>query len=506
MQVSAERGIPLSYNPDLHNNLFFDVTEDISLPDDKFYTVNIGNVPREQAFARGLTHLPKQLLPWPRNPDGSINYQGDWSAVNQLQDSGRTYSDVPQTNEVLAVADHGGPDQWQTFTQGGVTGTMNIRYFPTGPYTEAQAIQQGNNTGVVAHRLHVGETQEGSQYIQSGYPMWGWYNQRARQRQKERFDAIGKKSWFAHNYFTIGWPDMYYLGRNSRQFHKDAFNQPYSSWPYTLFSPGGPLNPTNLICVAVYIGHPDRKSDLLGDIWQMECIRKMGKEACIFLFAVHEWRPNNWGSLKYRPEDGPNPGTVWRQNKVPIDPGEALTYGFAGCVHGSGSAEWGAQGRVSEFTLGDDYSGKTADLWQALGSTEIQNHTHFPHYGPYHFYGYTGIGDMFAFGVRLYCKTWKFTAGGSRKFLKWRKRLAGGSWGAWKTPSNNGMDDLADAHYDEEGYVYSELKNNLLAWYYLNPRANGLKYEIEFEHPNNSAATFNTFVAGNMVKAGLINL
>lgn len=519
MEVSFVNIIPSAFNPAGHNVQYFDIADDLTLPSDKFFTVNYGAgyqaainqhvdiIPRAQAFAKGLTHIPRLILPYPHKPDGSIDYQGDWSTINGLLNAGKGYSDVPQNNGIWGRTDHGGPDNYVNFCQGYGCSFLNTRYWPTGPLNEADSIQAANNTGLPEYALHIGETEEGTEYMSQDYTMWDWFYTRLKQRYIDKYDALGIKWWIGHNYFNIGWPDMYYLqdNRMTRQAYKDAFNLPYASWPVTSFSPGRSLYQTTLISIAIYIGNPDRQSDVLGDIWQMECVRKMGKEACIFLFAVHEWRPNNYNSWTY---EGSNPGRVYRQDKVPVDAAETLTYGFVGMVHGSGVAEWGAQGKVQSFDLEQNHPAAPADLWQPQGSTDLLYNA-FPHYAAYNqpvFYGYSGVTDMLAFGVALYGKTFQQTKGGTRKFLKHRKRVPGGTWGAWITPSNTGMDELVDSQFDKRGYILSELNGTKLAVYWLNCFADGIKYEIEFEHPTNSSLTYNAFVGGNMVHAALINL
>lgn len=473
-------------NPSQGQVQYMDIAPDCVLPHGHGWIIQKGIYTLDDILEKGATNIPNGQLPW----DTSI------ADVIQMENDGLSYSDVPLNNVLLGLPRNESiPETFISNPPGqGWPYTYNPQVYPNGPLTESESIAAANQTGAVHHAMHVGESEEGWPAISSHWPMWRWFYAQVKQLKINRFTARGIAHWTCHNYFTIGTPPVWTLGGMGKAAQKTAFNRPFADWEFTQFSPGGTLVDTDMICQAVYLGAPDKESAVYASVYFMEVARKAGKKGCMFYAEVHEWRPNNHGSVPY-PD-----GIFYRQGKVPVDPSDTINYSFLGHVHGHVTIHWAAKPKVDNRFMDPNWN--YGDIFFANGSSE-------PSAMPYYqymeagrrYFGYNGMEDIFNMGVLLFAQTFAQVEGGVSRFLKFR--IDGGSW---ITPSNNQMDDLIDAFYDKRGYVYSREKDGLLAFYYVNQYGAGTQHILEVQNPHNSSIVWSGRVSANMVHVKMINL
>lgn len=495
MNITFKNPIATGFNPDLQNIQFWDIASNTTLPPGKFFVMGKGNVlTYQQMFDKGATHISRLEMPW-----------SDLNAVIAMNYAGKGYTDVPRNREIWEQTAAPGVDEntYTLWSQGGVSQYMSNAWWPNGPYSEEQARAKGRSVGLASYAFHVGEATENTEWAIADWPMWGYFYNEYVPRVRNNFEPRGIPWRVAHDYLVIGLPDQYYLGRLSKAAQKAAFNAPYSAWPFTQYSPGGTLNETTAIMVTVYPGEPWADSKVVSVFYQMECYRKMGKSPGIVASNKHEWRPNNFAAIKF------TDGKVYRSDKVDCDPAACITYGCGAFIHGDNFILWGGRKKVSDITKLDlpySFSG-TSDYWLPDGSSNYQLNA-FPRYtlSGTGTTGFAGVEDMFAFGMKMYSETFALTEGGTRAFLKYRIRTVGGTWSDFIEVSNVGMDDMSDAWHESRGYVFSQMKDNMLSVYWLWEKADGIKREIEFIHPTNPSISYNAFVAGNCMHAQTINL
>jgi len=457
--------IPVKYNPSIQNNQWADIAPDMKLPTGHIWIAAPDAWGIEKVIAKGVTHIPHHLLPW-----------SDGAKVVRLKESGITYNNVPRTETFMHLTPKG-EDKW-------VDG-YNLKYWPTGPLNREQAIQKANEADI-SDAIWIGETMEGESFMPAEQPMWGHFYKRLKERYAEKWGARNIPFFIGHNYFMF-WPGEMSLGQgNSREHYKALLRLPADKLPKTNFSPGGSLSSTTLIPEAVYIGPPDiQQSQVYQSIFRMQLVKNMGYDAGIFLFGVHEWRPNNLYQYDY-PD-----GKFFVPNKLPLDPNVIIANGFIAQIYGKLYVEWGASGKAKAKTFED----WTQGFWFPNGANSPQpGFPHFKKAGDDSYFGYTGSSDFSYFSQKLYNDTFGQVTGGIRKYLKFRI-----DEGKWINPSQATAEEIIDAYYDQRGFILSETKNGRTAWFYLNSFADNLPHALEVELPN--GALTKVTVAGNGIHA-----
>lgn len=459
--------VPQTYTPATQLTAWADKAPDMSLPKGHFWVAPKGEWTIPFMFKKGVTHISNFQLPWNNIPE-----------VERLKRSGVTYNDVPRIEAFMDLK----PNANDRVVNG-----YNLKYWPNGPLSEKEAIEKANRTDI-GHALWIGETMEGVSYMPPGEAMWKHFYARLRERYQADFGARKIPYLIAHNYFMF-WPDEFKLGKNAREREekKRMFKIPVADYPKTDFRPGGTLSFTNLIMESIYLNAPDDQvGTLFGSLYRMELFRRMGYNAGVFLFGVHEWKPNNLYQYVY-PD-----GEYYFYDKLPLEPNLIISYAFLSQIYGNIYVEWGGSGKQSSRNW-DDGKG----LWHPDGA--ILPQPGFPHVakqgqGQPGYHGYTGSSDLSYFGIKLYNDTFGQVDGGVRKYLRFRV-----DGKAWITPDTASGPNIVDAHYDRRGIVFSQSKNGKTAWFYVNPYADNLAHKLEVILPDGKAIT--EIVAGNGVHA-----
>ena len=463
-----------SYDPETQLTAWADYAPDMKLPKGHFWSARRGEWSIETILKKGVTHISNYQLPW----------DTDMKEVERLRKAGITYNDVPRIEAFMNLPGNG-PDRVQN--------GYNLKYWPNGPLSEKEAIEKANQSDI-GHALWIGETMEGTSYMAPSEAMWGYYYKRLRERYEAEYGPRGIPYMIAHNYFMF-WPEEFKLGdgkrAGEREEKKRLFRIPVSQFPNTEFKPGGPLSSTNLIMESIYLNAPDDykglNGTLFGSLYRMELYKKMGYHAGVFLFGVHEWKPNN--AYQYTYPDG----LYYSHDKLPLQPNMVIAYAFFSQIYGNLYTEWGGNGKQTSKNWDD---GKGA--WHPEESRLAQPgfpHVAKPNQPSYH--GYNGASDLSYFGIKLYNDTFGRVDGGTKKYLKFR--IDGK---AWVVPDEMAGDNIINAHYDRHGFVLSQSKNGKTAWFYINPYADNLAHKLEVVMPDGK--TVAETVAGNGVHVKLM--
>jgi hypothetical protein len=458
--------VPANFNPASQAVQWADIAPDMKLPKGHIWVASPGKWSPETMLAKGVTHLAHHLLPWENE-----------SKVRRLKDAGVTYNNVPRIEHFLHLKENG-PDKLKN--------GYNLKYWPNGPLTKEQAIQKANEADI-SDAIWIGETMEGTSFMPAESEMWGHFYKRLNERYLAKWGSRKIPFYIAHNYFMF-WPGEMSLSRDKNRTHfKRLLHLKAADLPKTNFSPGGTLSSTTLIPEAVYIGAPDiQQGQVYEAIYRMHLIHNLGYETGIFLFGVHEWRPNNPYQYNY-PE-----GKFYVNNKLPLDPNVLIANGFIAQIFGKLYIEWGGNGKTTSKNFDSEW-GK--GLWFPIGAQEPQ--PNFPYYAKPQtesYPGYTGSDDFSYFSQKLYNDTFGKVVGGSRKYLKHRIDN-----GKWIVPSQYSAEEIVDAYHDKRGFVFSETKNGQTAWFYLNSFADNKWHDIEVEFPDGTVERER--VAGNGIHA-----
>ena len=482
--LNWERSVPLAFNPVSQTSQWADVAPDMQLPSGHIY-VNIASKKgwtQDLIFRKGVTH-------WTQ---GAVEDEGGNDAMRARFPT-KMYNNVPRTEGMMGLYD-AGPD-----ADGG---GYNLKWWPNGPFNEQKAREVGQ-TRDITPRLWIGENMEGSSYMPYDKPMWGWFYEELIKRFENQKAQDGIPYYVAHNYYWLfggvdGMPNPYSLGEATAAQHKALYSTDPSIWqPKTAFHNGNTLSKTNLVVLGVYMNVPDLTPDaVFADLHRMEFIKKLGKSAGIFLFGVHEWRPNwGWG-IRY-PE-----GTLIRKDKLRLDPNFHMAYAFFAQEYGHVFVEWGVvPHQVASKAPLDEYPGIMAggDFWYPNGQTVAQ--PGFPHYGAYNApnkFNFGG-GDWSHWGTFLWQKTFGQVASGSPYYCKFRLNN-----GSWVEREANGA-DVVDAYFQKRGIVRCRISGNKIAIMYYNPYADNTRRTIEIQDPVDPSRTYTTTVCGNGIHATLIN-
>lgn len=419
----------------------------------------------EKLMASGVTHVSNYDLPW-----------DDHGRVAALRDQGITYNDVPNNSHIFNLPDNG----VNNYVNG-----YNTRHWPNGELTEQQARAAARNFQS-DHAIWIAQSEEGEAYMPADRPMWGWFYDELQKAYQERFGTRDIPYYIAHNYFWIGQPKGFDLLHCNRAEAKAALQ----NVPVNRYSPGHSLQHTNLIVEGIYNSFPDGSIHVYDKLHKLDMFRKMGKDGILFAFGVHEWRPNNYYRL-----DIANEGTLYRQDKMPVDPNYLVSMSFFSQVYGKGIFEWGpVPSTVTEKKpLPPDQH--NADKWFPTGATDSQT---FPWYSQSNYYNlYTGSSDFIHIGQILYSETF---ADFHQQALKYAKFRVDG--GEWIQPTADGS-DLVDAFHDKRAIVGYKVKDNQAALFYIHPTTNSTRKNLEVEI---NGKIYTATVAGTGVHASAIEL
>jgi hypothetical protein len=465
MNVDRIQLVPANYDASSQKASYADIAPEMTLPSGKRYNSRKGIWTREQIIRVGVNCIS--------------NYD---EPTNDQMNQGLSYWDVPKTNEIWNIPNTGG-GVWV----GNYPDNYNTSIFPNGYLTEEQGRQKGRDASV-AHATCVFETEENTHYSNRAAPMWRGFYSTFIPRMIEHFGSRNIPWLVAHNYFNIGLPDEFYLGRKTRQQHKDMLSKNISQMPFTQYSPGGTLELCNFIPEGVYINAPDvGRNNVLDCFYRMLIYRQMGKAGGVFMFPRHEYRPNNPFRTNY------TDGYFMKSDKIPLDPNEIMTYSALGVIGGKASVLWGAQSKTANKNFDPDYP--AGDQFYLNGQTTPSQMTHYAAPNGEKYYGFDGGCDFAHFGQLASARTFGQTVGQTPKFYDYKIDSA-----AYR-PGH-----VVDAGYDKEAMLYTEKLNDRLAWMYIKPTADNGRHGLTFRDPDNPGQTFTTEVSGNGPHMGIINL
>jgi hypothetical protein len=488
------QAIPDKFDPKLQRTQWVENFENFQLPQGQIWVPQRGEYTVAEVMAKGGNYLSKYDM-------------AGVSAADRvaLENAGKVYSAVDRPEAFLRLPANG-QDNWQKDKYGI---TYNKRFWPNGPLTQAEAEKKADEADL-RYSLIVNETEEGSSWVSPDHPMWGWYYTRLNQRMKQKW---GEGNYFiSHNYFTFDPIDWFGLGFHSRERHISEFEKPVSQWKKNRFTAGQSLSATNLVCLGVYLNAPDQAlNNVFSLIYKSLALKKMGKSTAVFLFGTHEWNPNIRQSITFYPDQFPGKsGTLYRNEKLKMEPSDIITYAALGSIYCPVMIEWAAQGKNTKTKVGMDWI--TDDYWFPAGSTTDTGQTSgrrpdnefeqkfangFPHYD---FSGAptrsgTQGSNYFAFGIRMYAQTFGKVKGGIRQYCRYR--IDGGKW---MEPQSE-VRAIVNAAFDSGEFVVSERKNGKIAYAYY---AAGLKdnkaHLLEWEHPTKPGKIYREKVAGRQVE------
>jgi hypothetical protein len=486
--------IPPTFNPTIGRTQWVETLPNFTLPNGKIWIPNRGEYTIPEVMAKGANTISK------------YEFVGISSADRiALENAGKTYAAVERPEHFFGLTPTGDED----WVNDGYGVLYNKRWWPTGPLTQEQAIEKANATELT-HALRINETEEGQTWVAPDHPMWGWYYTRLAERTAAKWDALGKPWYISHNYFTFNPLGWFGLGYDTRETHISKYERPFSEWEPCRYSPGRPLAATNLVCLAVYLNEPgDVLNDMFSLVYKALCYKKMGKHTSVFLFGRHEWGPNNRHSMTF-----PH-GTLYRNDKLSLDPQDMMSYDAIGSCYCQVMTEWGGHGKntatkVGKQWINDDYyikAGQVLDTgqyaeWDPVSGFEQKYAVDFPDYDKYG----TSVrvdtqgSNYFAYGMHMYAQTMGQVAGGTRTYLK--HRINGGEW---ITPLNE-IRAVVNACYDNGYLIFSDQKDGKIGFaIYHAGRTGNLRKTIEWQHPTDPSRIYKAEIGGRGARMVLLN-
>ncbi len=480
--------IPSAYNPETKITQWADVVEPFKLPAGHFLVLGRGEWTVKEIFDKGQTHLSVFEFP----SDGSGNEPN-------LTKEGKTYSGVQRPEAFFGLNAQQPNEEW-------VNG-YNKQFWPNGQLSK-EYVENKARTGQV-YAITINETEEGRTATPKDWDMWGHYYKAYRAEQIEKFDKRGTPSYLAHNYYTLGLPDLLNKGMVSpdietqRASAKAESRNPAGLDAYRFWTRGS-LKDNNLISIGMYLGAPDLNIAILYDnIYKQINNSAIGIYSCVFIEAQSEWRPNNPQEIVF------SDGKYYQADGFPLDPNVVIGASFTSHLFGGiGVIEWGGGSKDTQnkkttvayrgglwfpdgwtTPAGEYLDGK----WKSFGGPQ------FPHgtFGNDYFSPYKAGIDMVAFGSRMYAETFGKVYGGETSYLKFRI-----DEGKWITPSQEATDEIADAFFDKRGFCYSQVKDGKTAFFYLNAFTDNLSHKLEVVLPNGQMVT--ETVSSNAIHAKLL--
>jgi hypothetical protein len=488
------QAIPDKFDPKLQRTQWVECFENFQLPRGQIWVPQRGEYSISEVMAKGGNYLSKYDMSGVSDADRIA-----------MENAGKVYSAVDRPEAFLRLPSKGA-DNWQKDKYGIA---YNKRFWPNGPLTKEQAEKKADEADL-RYSLIVNETEEGASWVSPDHPMWGWYYSRLDQRMKQKWGA--GNYFISHNYFTFDPIDWFGLGYHSRERHITEYEKPVSQWTKTRFSAGQSLSATNLVCLGVYLNAPDQVlNNVFSIIYKSLAFKKLGKSTAIFLYGSHEWNPNNRQSIEFYPSQFPGKaGTLYRNEKLKLEPSDIITYAALGSIYCPVMIEWGAQGKNTKTKVGMDWI--TDDYWFPAGSSNATGQTSgrrpdnefdqkfangFPHYD---FSGAptragTQGSNYFAFGIRMYAQTFGKVKGGIRQYCRYR--IDGGKW----VEPQSEIRTIVNAAFDSGAFVVSERKNGKIAYaYYSASLKDNKAHVLEWEHPTKPGKIFKERVAGRQVE------
>jgi hypothetical protein len=306
ISVTFKKVIPDGYDPSNQLSNFFEVSPNAVMPAGHVYV----KPPAKQGqtwpgvFSKGVTH-------WDRHSADILSYRSTYPD--------REYNGVPTIPEIFGFTCSGGPDVW-------VNG-YNTRCWPNGPYTDTQARAKANeiwNAGNAAN-LWIGETMENFPYMPQNNAMWGSFYDELATKYEAKKSIDGKPFYLCHNYFADGGATLF----GTREQAEVYYNTPVSSWPQTLYHPGGTLSRTNTVMEGIYLNAIDLlPQQTMTALFKMEQWTKMGKYTGIFMQNMLEWGPIFHDRVDF-PE-----GSLYRSGKPVHDPNYQIMMSFLAHEYG----------------------------------------------------------------------------------------------------------------------------------------------------------------------------
>jgi hypothetical protein len=464
--------IPQNYDPASQQPSWTDIGSDIKLPAGHVWIADWQGSTPENVFKKGVTNLPHHSLPW-NDADGNRQ-------ALALKAAGKTYNNVPRIEVIFNLSRSGPEGLWPNGT--------SKAWWPNGALDTETAIRKANEADI-SDAIWIGEMSENESWMPADADMFRPFYARLRERYQEKWGSKGVTYQIVHNYFFI-WPREISLTRDkSADYYRKLLSMSAAELPKTPYSPGGTLANTTMITDAVYLNAPDiQNGGLYESIFRTEINKHLGFESGTFLFAVHEYRPNNKYEYYY------NEGKFYADNKIPLDPNVHIAAGFLAQVYGKLFTEWGASSKSSEKRFDPEWN---KGWWFPNGSSSAQGG--FPYYknSSSTYYGFTGGSDLSYFSQKLYAETFGQTDGGQRRYL--RHRIDGKDW---ITPSLVSCEEVVNAYIEKRGFVLSESKNGKTAWFYLNSFTDNKFHTLEVELP--SGQILSRKVAGNGIHAMIL--
>lgn len=480
---------------------WMDYLPDMPATDNKVWVMPKGPISTTgQLEAKGITNFSKYEIT-------------SLSAAEQqaLQDAGKTYDEVPQTQVQLSLPDRGA-GQWKPDGQV-YPYIWNTRFFDYTPgQTEPLTLQQGADKGnqySTAHRIVVFENSEQDHAIGGQWPFWKPYYQNYTNRLQSRFPSRWR---VAHNYFTGAinqYPDNSdwaskraaygsnpsVLGFMTRLQAKNFLNAPLSDYPPSSLLPGNNMENVNSACYGLYFNSiQDTPNNPYRMIYAAHLTHKASKYLFAFMQSFYEWNPNNLQETIF-PE-----GKFYKYVKMPHSPAQCVNYALISRVFMDGFIPFSSAAKTDgNFRFDRQYWNNS--LWYPNGTSSPQNNDGFPYWkqpGQSEAFPTTGFEDAIALGMYQYSQTFMQTSGGPGTFLRFR--IDGG---AWQEPSNININDVVDAYYDKRGICYGQTKNGKLAVMYMNPYADNSLHTIEYQY---NGVTYSMQVASIQAQTKLHNL
>lgn len=462
--------IPAVYNPTTQNVQWGDFAPDIEMPKGHVWIADPRPWGYEKMLNKGITHLSNYSLPW---------HEGEpYREVSRLKAAGQTYNDVPRIETILKVSKSG--NTGEVWPNG-----VSKDWWPewgSGKPGYSEGYQMGLRADI-SDAIFIGEFSENVSWLPADAEIFRGFYDAYMPRMEERFGKKGIPYLVCHDYLLLGMETL----DNGKENAYKILSSDQTVFTTGKFSANGSLGKTNMIVETVYLNAIDiQATQPYKLIFKLELFKKMGFNPGVFLFGVHEWRPNNLYETNYLE------GKFYLYNKLPLDPSLHIANGFLAQVFGNLFVEWGGNRKVDKKLIPESWAN---GLWFPNGSN--QSSGGFPYFKqpsdePY--YGYSGSVDLSYFSQKLFIDTYGQVDGGKDQYLRYR--IDGGNW---IEPSSS---DFIDAYYAQRGFVHSRTKNDKTAIFYLNCFTDNDTKLLEVQLPDGTI--WKGKVAGSAIHAQLI--
>jgi hypothetical protein len=466
--------IPANWDPTDQLPHWLSISPDFTMPTGHVHFVQTA---REdwtvaQTLQRGVTHWSRQ----------GIGTEGGGEADFRAANPNNEYNDVPRTREVFPEAYpavEGGP------------------WWPNGIFTYNQAKARGESY-TIGPRLCIFEFGEGDDYVEEGNGMWAGFYDGLIPRYEAQMVVDGIQFFVCHNYFTRFGSNqsIYQLGQSSQASQQALYTSDPSTWPATLYHPGGNLSKTNLVVIDFYFNDPQAlPKRVYQALFHTELLKKMGYFVGLFWFDVHEWFPGFAGMVNL-----PG-GTFERSDKAPLDPSLQLLIPVLAHEYGEVSVEWGIYPKTStdKTRIAPFYIDGKDRYYPGGNQSNPQTYPDYAYSGnTYQTLAY--LTDVPHFGIRAWQATGGQTVGGTNYYLRYR--IDGG---AWVEPVAN-KSDTVRAWYEQKWIVKARVLSGQMSICAFSLFADNLSHTLEYQHPTDSGITYTATVCGIKPHLDLITL